>query len=111
MEGMDDDSRTRITKENDKSGAGDKVDIDEKMEYVEKVNVDVRVIDAGKKIVVRWVTVVGIETVVLETAKTYVVKITGVGIDSVVAVNLKTDVVKIKLCATTLPSLSVVPHT
>ncbi|KAL2478701.1 Uncharacterized protein Fot_47715 [Forsythia ovata] len=108
MEGMVEDSRTGMTKENDKSGAGDNVDIDEKMEYIKKVNVAVRVIDAGKKIVVVWVIGVGMQTVVLETAKTYVVKMTGVGI---VVVNLKTDVVKIKSCAATLPSLSVVPHT
>ncbi|KAL2476196.1 hypothetical protein Adt_36932 [Abeliophyllum distichum] len=104
---MVEDNRTGMTKENDKSGAGDKVDTDEKMEYVEKVNVVVRVIDAGKKITVGWVTGVGMETVVSEIAKIDVVKMTRVGMDIVVAVNLKTDVVKIKSYAATLPSLFV----
>ncbi|KAL2529434.1 hypothetical protein Fot_22035 [Forsythia ovata] len=74
MDGMVEDSRTEMTKKTDKSGTRDKVDTDEKMEYIEKVNVEsgtrdkvdtdekmeyiekvnvaVRVIDAGRKIVV-----------------------------------------------------------
>ncbi|KAL2525468.1 Outer arm dynein light chain 1 protein [Abeliophyllum distichum] len=45
-----------------------KVDTNEKIEYVEKVNVAMRVIDVGRKIVVWWVTGVGMETVVPEIA-------------------------------------------
>ncbi|KAL2503196.1 LisH domain-containing protein [Forsythia ovata] len=42
IDGMVEDSKTKMTKENDKLGAGDKVDTYEKVEYVEKVNVVVR---------------------------------------------------------------------
>ncbi|KAL2474580.1 hypothetical protein Adt_35316 [Abeliophyllum distichum] len=115
MDSMVEDNRIGMTKENDKSGgwpAGDKMDTDENMDYVEKVNVCcVRVIDARRKIVVGWVTGVGMEIVVLETAKTDVVKMAGIGMSSVVVVNLKNDVVKIKSYSTTPLSLSVVLHT